>query len=349
MRFPTELLAAVLLATSASTQISPPQPAKQLAKLEGLAGRYEGEGWVQPTPDSPKLPWTAGSSYRWQLGGHWLVEDLQIDLGPMGELVFHSYLGWDRERQHWVSHVVSNKGEISSPRTLVDGNTLISAQVQTGTEGQVSAQQSRLTWTKDGFTIEVWESDDGGESHQHVGGEFRRIDRAAAIMASAAVYGNTTTPPQLAKVARSIGTYKLTGKATLVPGLPPVAISARETVFLGYGNTLLVHRLIGEPIPGMGPAYRAWGAMNWDAYAKCYKFLWVDNMGDARVSRCNWDGEPGKQMVITWSGRYMGSLIAERSLLEFDAEGAMVGMTTDSAIGTAKPVRNFEAKYSRGQ
>ena len=102
---PALLLLAATFATPAHAQEGPQPPATELQKLAPMLGTWESKGTAVMGPGMPAAEWTSKSTSQWALGGHALQGDMRIAFAEegMGDLVFRTYLTFDRERGRFVS------------------------------------------------------------------------------------------------------------------------------------------------------------------------------------------------------------------------------------------------------
>lgn len=320
-----------------------PPPAPELEKYEILAGAFTGEGVVRPDADGEAMPWTSTSTGQWILGGHVLEERMSVVVaGGAMVIQFQSLFGWDGEAGRHVTLGVSNMGpvELQSVHFLSDREFSIAA---TRTENGAPVSDTGVyKFGKDGYEFSMQRVDARGRVFEHVRGTFKRSKTAAASATTEASFVGEASD-ELGKLSRMLGTWSVSGKMIPAPGAPTVNITGVETEKLGFGGKVIVGHVLGDAIPGMGPAYEAWGFTTWDPETKTYAYGNVSNMGEIGLVR----GVPigADQVVFTASTPFMGQPAAARATLTFTADG--LTWASDRMVGTAPTVRDFEATYTR--
>ena len=152
------------------------KPAAELSKLKLLTGHWEGTGQYFESDGAEGMPWTSKMSYEWVLGGHWLREKAHVDMGDGSDgYQWTSYLGWDRQREEYVSFTYSNMGEVSRSRLLVKDDGTIMGGNSRIVRGQLFVSTSVGRYGKNSFSIEMRQSVDGGASFVQVKGDYERV------------------------------------------------------------------------------------------------------------------------------------------------------------------------------
>src|SRR5215475_3789858 len=94
------LLFCVILMTTAAiqAQMGPPTPAPELKKLDFMAGNWTAEGTMNMGPGTPTSKWAMNTHAEWMQGNFFLIENSDMDLGPMGKGKEVAYLGYDSDK-----------------------------------------------------------------------------------------------------------------------------------------------------------------------------------------------------------------------------------------------------------
>ena len=148
-------------------------------------------------------------------------------------------------------------------------------------------------------------------------------------------------PKQMAPLRKWSGTYAVKGWMIMMPGAPKTEIAATEVVGTTLGGTVLEFTLKGDPIPQMG-SYKGYGAMVWNEQDKCYKSLWVDNMGQGMVT----DGYLQGGKLLSGSVRVaMGVHAVACSVITLAADGSPAKISEHTSFNGAAPVQSFHGTY----
>lgn len=344
----TLLLSLVILTPALVAQeMGAPPPAKELAKLQPLVGEWEGSGKVQAEPGADMTPWTAKSTYEWGFGKHWLMEHTKISMDGMPALEFHSATGWDREGKRFIAIMGSNMGSVHQQEIdFVGDDKMLS--VSSMIEGGKRIVETGVTLIgKDGFTFKAHRSVDGGEPQLFLEGSFKRT-QGLKLTPTDASFPMPTKIPELQRLSGMQGNYKVTGKMIPAPGMGTVPISGKQSVMLVSGGTLMIFKVDGDPLPGTEFRYQSMGALTWDKKRNCYRFGFVSNMGEGGVIDGFYD-EKTRRIVFTRAGTMMGKPYVVREVMQLDDSGSIKSSATDAMHGSAKPSRDFEAKFEKIQ
>ncbi len=211
-------------------------PATQLKKLEPLIGNWQVSGTLKPTADGEDIPWTAQQSYRWVLRGHFLKEEMIVNLGDaMPAFASISFTGWDDETQGYVSFQVSNDGELASVETFVpDDDTILTARTRLR-EGQLVVERG-VTKLGDGtYRFETQAAIGDGPFFTLLQGSARRTAAAGSALAVEASASMAPPAPEMAVLGTMSGEYRF--------GPPEVENPwGTATVRLIFGGTVQVHQ-----------------------------------------------------------------------------------------------------------
>ncbi len=349
MRLPNTIALAVLLsAAPAFAQEDPTKPAPQVKKFAPLIGTWEASGTFAEGPGGERKKWTEVATAKWVLGGHFVQEDVEINLGAQyGTLAFRNFYGWDNENQRYIRLEVSNYGSAQVNEVhWVDDNTMVYA--SQGMEmGQFSVERWTTKFDGDTITMRSEAAFGAGEFYNHVEGTSKRTSakaRDAKAINAAFMPDMNNAPAKVKMLASMAGTYRMEGWM-VPPGMPKVNISATEQMGWILGNTVMEVRLKGDPVPEMGNMeYLAWGCWAWDDNANCLKSFWLSNMGEVGADEMR---RVGDKFIITVAGPYQGQPRVMRGIMEIDESGAISQYDAHTVQGDEDPVHSFHAKYKR--
>ena len=336
-------LLSLVLATPLFGQQAPP-PAAQLQKLAPLVGSWTGSGAMNE-PAGVTTKWTAHGTYRWALDGHFLREDFAVTFEGMPvPVVMHGYLGWDRENGHYVHLMVSSSGQ-SSLRRIEVGNDGAMTELSLQQQGPMHyAERSVFTVQGDRLRHTVDLLMPQGQSLAMVDGTFTRSDKPFDGAFDSAPFMGRKPHADITRLCRSAGAYGVKGELVMAPGQPTMAISGTDTFRAVFGGTVLHGHTEGE-VAGMPGKYL--GEVFWahDEAANRLAGLYVSNMGEVMSMAAWWTADG--QLCALSSGLFQGQPAAQRTLLQFDAEGAAKSAASHSLTGSAAPFESFRATYTR--
>jgi hypothetical protein len=329
-----------------------PAPAPELAKLEPLIGAWQGKGTVAMGADGPTSGWTCTAHVRKVFGGHWirLDETIEFDAADgeqaMPPLAFRTFYGFDRERQRYVAHTLSNMGTIATHDLQVDGQKIIEASLEMDPEKNVPVF---VHWTielgKDGYTITGRNTEGSAPTYVHVHGEMKRAGAGVTPKPVEAAFtmGPPADPAPMQKLAKSAGKYRLTGTMVPFAGQPAIPIGGNLEVRTLWDGRILETSVAGDEASGGFEGYAAWA---WNARDRVYDSIWVDSAGASvrSVGRI----EDGKMVSCTMTTK-MGKSFIERGILEFDRNGFFAKERAMAMSATAEPYVCFDAEYERQQ
>lgn len=347
-------------------QQGPPGPAPELKKLAVFVGTWQGSGTALMPPaageelaavapaDAGGAPahnakWTSKSTYRWAMGGHFLEEDTIVEFENLPPMVFHAYLGWDRENRRYVSVVAANMGEVQHSELHWLGDKTVLSMGPSHCEGVPGLQRTIQRFGAAGdtiaFSMEVASAD--GPLMKAVEGTMKKA-KGASAQAMDASLSMMPAAPEMAKLARICGTYKVEGSMVPAPGAPSMSIHGEETIRSLFGGSTVEMRVVGGSdgdAAGESPSYESWAAISWDSQARCYRQVYVDNMGKIGSSECRWSGE--KALVHTMATLESGQPMAGRCVLHLADDGSIAKIVNHSLAGTAGPLQCFSATYTK--
>lgn len=340
-------LAALAAAALVPAQ-NPFEPAPQVRKLARLVGAWQGEGISRMGGQEGK--WTATSSARWVLGGHFVQEDLRIDMGEYvpAPMLIRSLYGYDREHDRYVALSVSNMGPPAASRVVfLDDHTLvtIAARVSMGAPA-VHRTVTRLSADAYEFTLDEASADHPFQ--RIVEGRFTRVKEAPGIdgvETADASYAMMPVPEEMAKLDVMLGTWKVEGKMVPMPGADAVNVTGKQICTKILGGHVLAASVLGDSQQG-GPAYEALYFAGWNPDARAFRTLYADNMGVSGSGLQHWIGER-TAVTIMQPSKVMGVPAAFRSVAKMAADGGSFTVLDHWLVGDAAPEKAFEATFSR--
>ena len=350
--------ALVLVSTSVAAAQDPMmgKPAPELKKLEPLLGHWTGKGKVRMGAGQPPMDWTSKSHARFVLDGHFVQEDVEIQLAMMpAPLKMRSYYGWDRENQRFMAIGLGTPGTIdiaqmhwTGPKTMVqiskkmeDGVPTLDRWVSEIGEDTVSFQGMRMAGSAEPF---VHVEGVNTRSKEPTGIEAKAIEASTGGM-------NAFAHPQVAahigKLKGMVGKYQFAGSMVMGPGMPKMKISGKENVSMGFENTTVIMHTIGDPTPEMaGHVYEAFAFIAWDETRNCYRSGSVNNLGEIHSSE--WRLREGS-LLGAMNGKVMGQYSQSRMQLEFDESGALKSTKAHALTEKLDPMVVFSGTYTKAE
>jgi len=321
-----------------------PAPPKELKKFDRMIGTWAGSGTATMAPGMEASPWTSMSRTRPVMNGFFLEEVTVIDVGPMlpAPLVFRSFFGFDTQTKRYLSCAAGNMGGVSTTRIhWADDDTMIS--VESGVEeGNVVVDRWVTNLGTDSYSFFGHRAVGAGEFFIHVSGEMKRTDEPFKAPALETVPGLAPASAEMQKLNRMAGSYRFKGSLQMMPDVPVMDISGTEELDALFGGGVLQASVKGDPMP-LG-AYEGWSAIAWSPDKDCYTTVFVNNMGEIGEAEMRWVGD---QLVSTGSMLRMGQPSVMRGTLDFDEQGVITKVEMHSLVGTAPPMRDFEATYKK--
>lgn len=335
---------ALVLVSSTRAQDPMAGPAPELKKLEPLIGNWSGSGKMSE-PSGAVTPWQANGSYRWCLDGHFVQEDFAISFeGMAAPFVFRAYLGWDAENKRYVNAMANNSGkaELNEVTLLPDGSILqLMLQRQMGLP---YAQRSLFQVTGDTMTHTVDLLMANGASMTIVDGTFRRGGDGHAGALTGPTFMAAKPHGSIARLARSAGVFEVNGEMVMAPGQAPIKITGSDTFTPVFEGTVIHGHTEGvaEGMPGKYVGEVFWAH---DEARDCLVGIYVSNFGEVMTMDARWSKD-GK-LIATSHGLMRGEVSLQRTLMTFDAAGAVSGATSHSIAGTGAPHESFRATYTK--
>jgi hypothetical protein len=341
----TALVSLAAFVSLAAAQDGPPGPAPELQKLAPFVGSWQGSGTAVTDPSGSPSKWTAQSSYRFVLDGHFVQENTTVTFEDMPQpMTFLAWLGWDRENARYVNIGATSTGEagLHEFEFLADG-TMLQIVRQTR-DGQTFAERSRtrVAGAELQFAVELLMAE--GPSKTVVSGTMAKVDKLTPLAVEASATAAAPAEP-MQKLARMAGTYAIEGQMVMMPGAPATKITGTDTIATLFGGTLLHVHTDGKA-EGMPGVYAADAIFAWDARRQRFVNLFVSNMGEVG-SMESFFSDDGKALISTSAALSMGQPASQRWVLELDAGGRPLRGVGHSLAGTHPPFECFAAKYTR--
>lgn len=113
----------LLAMVPASAQMGMPTPAPALKKLDFLAGEWTSTGDMKPSPGMPGGKFSYSSHAEWMQGNFFLVENSDMDLGPMGKGKELAIMGYDSDKKVYTYTAFNSMGEAETATGTLNGDT----------------------------------------------------------------------------------------------------------------------------------------------------------------------------------------------------------------------------------
>jgi hypothetical protein len=341
---PTFLVSVLVFLVCARAQDGMPTPAPELKKLEPLIGNWTGSGKMSE-PSGEVTEWKARGSYRWCLDGHFVQEDFAIAFtGMAAPLTFRGYVGWDRENQRYVNINANNGGQVQlhEMKFLPDG-TMLQIMVQ-NQQGLPYAERSLFKIDGDSLTHTIDLLMPQGASMTIVDGKFTRGGDALAMAWDGPTWMDAKPHESIARLCKSAGAYDSAGEMVMAPGAPKTKFGGTDTFRAVFGGTVLLGTTEGaaEGIPGKYIGELMYG---YSPVRGCIVGIYVDNFGSVMTMDAYWSADG--QLIAMTSALFQGQPTVQRSLLSFDASGAVTTAVSHTIVGTAPPFESYRATHTK--
>ena len=306
-------------------------PAPEGEKFHHFIGEFEGAGKYVPAPGMDPVDWTSTGTGRLVLGGHYvqLDETVATAFGPME---FRTMYGWDGEASKAISVSLGAMGTSSPDVNWIDGK-LVSTFDSYDEVGTPFVERTITEVTAEGYSFSMERMSGLNDSFQHVWGRVKRTSREPGAAKEITAEGPAET---LAPLAPMIGNWNIKGTVAMM-GMK-MEITATEAIEWRYDGLVLSGSIVGQPGDYHGQWY-----MTWDPAAECFNHVVFSSMGEFSMGQARRSGD---QLITTSTRTADGESLVERSVVQF-SEAGVVTATTDHLIGSADPVRAFEAIYER--
>jgi|GEM_PF-2848055 len=324
-----------LVASSAFAQ----QPSEQLRRFDRMIGNWEGSGEVFMGPGAEGMPWTSVSTTTRILGGHFLQEDMRVDMGEgMPPMIWRTIFGWDSEHNRPLILGVSNLGtSMAGNMYWQDENTTIT--VSHGLEeGTPYAERSTTHWSDDGNHFVTERALGDGPFFVHVKGSMKKSEKSinATDLENSVAFAEPN--PNLRIFDKMMGTYQGKGEIVLTPGADRTALDYEVSVNWMFGGmATIVHAPATDVIPEF------WGYSYWDVENENIRYFKVDSKGSYKIFQALPTGD-GK---IVYSSTYSvdGVLATERLIISLADDGTIASVGVNVTLGANAPTEVMAARY----
>lgn len=156
----TLFIATLLLAITASAQMTMPKPGPEHKKLDYFTGNWTCDSAIKPGPMGPGGKMTSTDDSKWMDGGFFVVLHSQFS-GAMGNGNSIAFLGYDADEKKYTYNEFNSFGEAVVSKGTVDGDawTWIGDMKQPAGKGRFS--EKILSPTSYSFKFEM--SSDGAK------------------------------------------------------------------------------------------------------------------------------------------------------------------------------------------
>lgn len=321
-----------------------PKPAPELQKFAPLIGNWQGSGTAEMAPGQTSQ-WQSRSTYAWALDNFYVQEDTTVTFADMAKpLVMRSYLGWDAENQHYVAIGVDNDGTVGKARIDIQPDGTMVRMVESFHEGQhyLERYTSKVDGDQASFAIDIMPA--MGPSATMVKGTMKRSDKPASMAMNAGAF--TATPaPAIAQLAKSAGTFDVTAKMIMMPGMPAMNITGQDVVKPLFDGTI-VHVHTTGTAEGSPEQYVGELFYGFDQQHGCVRAVFVSNMGEIGEMTGHFTDD-NQSFILTAAAQYMGQPSVQRMVMECNADGSPKKAVGHTMIGTAPPYESWTATYTR--
>lgn len=335
----------LLLATAvcSAQSLGPPE---ELGKFDVMLGNWEGSGTARMSPEAPQARWTSRSTIKKILDGHFIQEDVRIEMGPDASvpLVFRTIYGFDSDTKRFKYFSMGNVGfDGAGVAYWTDGGKLVMSSTRMY-EGMPVTTHWVVTFAKDEHSFKGEQSQAGGAFFTPIQGTNRRGGEGFSADDSQDL-ALLPPPGELQKLDVFTGKWKFRGTMRSLPGAPPVSISGNDEFRFILGGQALFGVARGDPIEGLPRPYRENIYMVWDTERQCYRSFSVVNFGQLHGQRAHFQGD--RKMIFLGTARYQGQPTVARMLLEWSADGKRMEMVQHRIVGDSKPDVGFEGEYEK--
>jgi hypothetical protein len=331
------------LGLMAAAQMQGPPP--EMKKFDVMLGNWEGTGTAKMVPDQPAGEWTAVSTIKKIMGGHFVQENVRIDIGPdMPQMIFYSVYSWDPAAKRYMCFMCGNMGAFTSlPVYWTEDGKLVNGGVATE-HGNVMTDRAVTEFSDDEVRFKCLRAAGSGEFYVCLQGSMKRGGPGFAVTGETA--GVSLSPPDehVKAVAPMAGNWSFKGRMKMMSGSPWMDISGQEAIEPILGGHVYVSRVTGDPIPDM-PRYEGLSFTGWDEQANCLKTFGFCTMGDAHGVNVYPKGD--KRLIFTNSAVYHGHPMVQRMVLEISDDGNGMKIWSDSITADGDPERCFEGTYTK--
>ena len=335
-----------LLLASAVCSAQSFEPPKELGKFAVMLGNWEGTGTAMMSPEGPEGQWTSRSTVKKIMDGHFIQEDVRIDLGPQVPvpLVFRSIYAFDSGTKRVKYFSMGNMGfdGAGTAYWTDDGKFVMSSSKMQ--EGAPVTNHWVVTFSKDKHTFKGQQSYAGGAFYTHVQGTNKKGGKGFSADDS----GGLALIPRSAETQKLkvfMGQWKFKGKMSPLPGAPSMSISGNDEIKFILGGQALFGVAKGDPIEGFPKSYRGNWYMVWDAERKCYRSFSVENFGQFHGQRAYFHGD--RKLIFVGTAMYEGQPTVGRMMMGWSADGKSMELVQHRLMGDSKPDVGFQGEYKK--
>jgi hypothetical protein len=116
------LFVILFLAASAVAQMPMPKPAPELSKLDYLAGDWNTEADLKPSPMGPGGKMTATDQFHWMEGKFFLVLDSKFK-GSIGDGMSLAVMSYDPDKKVYTYNEYDSMGQANHSEGTIAGDT----------------------------------------------------------------------------------------------------------------------------------------------------------------------------------------------------------------------------------
>jgi len=323
-------------------------PPVEMKKFDVMLGNWEGSGTAKMDPDQPGGEWTAVSTVKKIMGGHFIQENVRINIGPdMPPMMFWTIYSWDATTKRYMCFMCGNMGGfVRTPVYWTEDGKLVHGSVATE-QDKVMTDRSVTEFSENEVRFECLRAAADGEFYVCLKGSMKRGGPGFAVTGETAELRLSPPEEKLKAMAPMAGNWSFKGRMKMMPGSSWTDISGQVSMQPMLGGHVYVERVIGDPMPDMPntPRYEGLSFTGWDEQTNCLRCYGFDTMGDAHGITVYPKGE--KRLIFTNSMVHNGNPMVQRMVLEFSADGNGMKIWSDSITSDGDPQRCFEGTYTK--
>jgi hypothetical protein len=92
--------------------MAPQSRSAEEEKLAFFVGEWTNSGRVSPGPFGPGGPVSGGSSYRWDVGGKWLLYVSRLQLPGLGDYEVHGGVAYNSRASRYDAYAINSLGNL---------------------------------------------------------------------------------------------------------------------------------------------------------------------------------------------------------------------------------------------
>jgi hypothetical protein len=292
------------------------------------------------------MPWTSKTTCKKILGGHAVLEDMTITMGPgMPPLMFRNVYTWDRVTERHMALNMGNNGEwsIGPVHWTADGK-VVDAGIAIR-QGKVVTERWVVELQGDTMTFKSWVTIEGGEPFVQIEGTAKRGGDGFTVTADSAKYALTPPSDKLKAISVMLGEWDFTGEMEPAPGAPKMKISGHEKIYDTLGGHVMCIDVVGDPTKEFPMEYRGLAFMAWDPDAKCIVNVGFNNFGEFHTQKVY--PQKGRRCLMFMMAMNMGNPMAGAAVMEWSGDGSVLEYTADALMNGQPARRTFESRFTR--